>query len=90
MEKKLKGKFLVRRGKLADGTPILQVSGVFFANFIDEVKDNDEMWVSELTIGQGLKFTDPVEGVDAGSAEEFLAGRCQSPRDWKHKSEIYD
>jgi len=82
----LRGKYLVRKSKLEDGTPILTISGVFRPiNFsIDDIKENDEMWVSDVEVIDGLKFTDPI-GVDGGSPEDFINGNRQSPKDWKTK-----
>ena len=89
MEKLLKGKYLVRKSKLEDGTPIITLTGVFYPkNFnIDDIKDNDEMWVSDIIIGDGVRFTDPV-GIDGGSPEEFLGGENMSPSCWKTKGDL--
>lgn len=87
MEKILKGKYLVRKSKLSNGQDVLTISGVFHPqNFnIDEVKDNDEMWVSEIIISSGgIRFTDPI-GVDGGSPEDFISGNNQSPSCWGTK-----
>jgi hypothetical protein len=86
--KKLRGKYLVRRTKLVNGAEGLILTGVFYPDFdINEINENDEMWVSDITIGNGLRFTDPVKP-DAGSPEDFLDGNCMSPKDWKTKSEL--
>ena len=87
MDKILRGKFLVRKSKLANGKEVVTLSGVFYPqNFnVDEIKDNDEMWVSDITVsGGGLRFTDPI-GTDGGSPEDFISGVNQSPSEWKTK-----
>ena len=87
MEKVLRGKYLVRKSKLSNGQNVLTISGVFHPqNFnIDEVKDNDEMWVSDIIISSGgIRFTDPI-GVDGGSPEDFISGDNQSPSCWSTK-----
>lgn len=87
--KKLTGKYLVRKAKLNNGTPVLILSGVFYPNFdISEVNDNDEMWVSEIIVSEGgIKFTEPVNNIDAISPEDFLENihNQQSPKFWKNK-----
>lgn len=89
MVKILRGKYLVRKGTLANGEKVLTLTGVFHPNFsLDEIKDNDEMWVSDIIINGGIKFTDPVNFSGACSPEEFLLGEYQSPEDWKTKSEL--
>lgn len=91
MEKILRGKYLVRKSKLENGTDVIQLTGVFLPqNFnIDEIKDNDEMWVSDIKVlTGGIRFTDPIGSVDAGSAEQFLEGNKQSPSDWKSKGSL--
>lgn len=47
MERMLRGKYLVRKAKLENGTEVIILSGVFYPqNFnVDEIKDNDEMWL---------------------------------------------
>ena len=90
MEKKLRGKYLVRKSKLSNGTPVVTITGTFYPqNFnIDEIKDNDEMWVSDiLVLGGGLRFTDPLGG-DSGSPEDFLSGEKQLPSEWKTKEKL--
>lgn len=91
MEKVVRGKYLVRKTKLANGKDALVITGVFHPmNFdISEIKDNDEMWVSDLQVLQGgLRFTDPVNGIDVGSPEDFIGGSNQMPRDWQNKSKL--
>jgi hypothetical protein len=87
--KTLRGKYLVKKSKLSDGTEILTLSGVFIPqNFdLDEINDNDEMWVSDIIISGGLKFADPIGG-DGGSPEDFLSGLNQSTSDWKTKRKL--
>lgn len=90
MEKILRGKYLVRKSKLTDGTPVLTLSGVFYPqNFsVDDVKDDDEMWVSDIIVSEGgLCFTDPIDR-DGGSPEDFLEGKNQSPLCWKTKDKL--
>lgn len=83
MERMLRGKYLVRKSTLENGEKVLTLTGVFRPNFdIDEVKDNDEMWVSDIIVcSGGIRFTDPI-GIDGGSPEDFLDGDNQSPRNW--------
>jgi hypothetical protein len=80
----LRGKYLVKKNKLEDGTHILTISGIFRPiNFsIDDIADNDEMWVSDVEVIKGLKFTDP-HSVDGGSPEDFISG--ENPKDWETK-----
>lgn len=89
--KTLRGKYLVRKSKLVrDGTPVLILTGVFYpTNFdIDSVKDNDEMWVSDLEVRDGgIRFTEPY-GRDGGSPEDFLEGEMMSSKCWKTKSKL--
>jgi hypothetical protein len=42
------------------------------------------MWVSDVEVIEGLKFTDPIR-VDGGSPDDFISGEKQSPKDWKTK-----
>lgn len=87
MEKILRGKYLVRKSKLKNGQDVVTLSGVFHPqNFdISEIKDNDEMWVSNIIVSSGgIRFSDPI-GIDGGSPEDFLSGINQSPLDWKTK-----
>lgn len=91
MEKVLRGKYLVRKAKLTESNnDVLIITGIFFpTNFdINEIKDNDEMWVSDLLVMPGgIKFTDP-KGKDGGSPEDFLEGEMTSPSCWKNKKEL--
>lgn len=90
MEKVLRGKCLVRKSKLGNGDGVVILTGVFYPqNFnTDEIKNNDEMWVSDIIIPSGgLRFTDP-HGIDGGSPEDFLCGNNQSPRDWKNQGNL--
>jgi len=64
MEKILRGKYLVRKSKLENGIDVIILSGVFYPqNFnANSIKDNDEMWVSDIIVSSGgIKFTDPIE-----------------------------
>lgn len=86
----LRGKFLVRKAKLKDGTQALTISGVFHPlNFdISDVSDSDEMWVSEIKVyAGGAKFSDPLT-IDGGSPEEFLEGKNQLPDNWKTRGSL--
>jgi hypothetical protein len=85
MEKVIIGKYLIKKATLKNGEVVLTLTGVFHPkNFnIDEINDNDEMWVSGLITTNGLKFTNPFNSV---SPEDFLSGENQSPKDWKNKS----
>lgn len=90
MERILRGKYLVRKSKLSNGQEVLTISGVFYPqNFnIDEVKDNDEMWVSDLVVSSGgIRFTDPI-GRDGVSPEDFMSGENHSPSDWNNKNKL--
>lgn len=90
MERILRGKYLVRKSKLENGTEVLILSGVFRPqNFnVNEIKDNDEMWVSDIIVSSGgIKFTDPI-GSDGGSPEDFISGSNQSPSYWKTKESL--
>jgi len=91
MDKILRGKYLVRKSKLENGQDVVTISGVFYPqNFdISEIKDNDEMWISDIIVssGGGIRFTDPV-GIDGGSPEDFISGINQSPSNWKTKSSL--
>jgi len=88
MEKVIRGKYLVRKAKLENGTEVLTITGVFHPqNFnLDEINDNDEMWVSDLIVASGgLKFTEPTSFM---SPEDFLEGNGQTPREWKNKEQL--
>ena len=86
MERILRGKYLVRKSKLESGEEVVIISGVFRPrNFnITDIKDNDEMWVSDIVVSSGIKFTDPISS-DGGSPEDFISGINQLPSDWKTK-----
>lgn len=85
MNKILRGKYLVRRAKLEDGTKVLLISGVFIPqNFnVDDIDPNDEMWVSDIIVSSGIRYTDLKN--DECSPEEFMQGSNSSPKDWKVK-----
>ena len=90
MDRILRGKYLVRKTKLENGTEVITLTGVFHpTNFdISSINDNDEMWVSDIIVSSGgLRFTDP-HGTDGGSPEDFIAGLYQSPSEWKTKSSL--
>ena len=90
MERILRGKYLVRKAKLENGSEVITLSGVFYPqNFkVDEIKDNDEMWVSDIIISSGgIRFTDPID-TDGGSPEDFISGMNQSPDNWKTKGSL--
>ena len=83
----LRGKYLVKRAVLKDGSEVVILSGIFRPiNFsINDIKEDDEMWVSDLEVlSGGIRFTDP-HSVDGGSLEDFISGNNQSPKDWKNK-----
>jgi len=86
MERILRGKYLVRKGKLTNGDPIVIICGMFHpTNFnVDDINGNDEMWVSDIIISGGLRFTNPI-GIDGGSPEDFLDGNNVSPQCWNDK-----
>ena len=86
----LRGKYLVRKSKLKNGAEVIILSGIFYPqNFnVNEIKNNDEMWVSDITVSSGgLRFTDPI-GIDGGSPEDFISGINQSPTSWKTKDTL--
>lgn len=90
MERILRGKYLVRKAKLENGSEVITLSGVFYPqNFkVDEIKDNDEMWVSDIIISSGgIRFTDPID-IDGGSPEDFISGMNQLPDNWKTKGSL--
>ena len=82
--KTLRGKYLVRIGKNSSGDKKVIICGVF--NPIDfdinTIHDNDEMWISDIIINGGIKFSD---SKDTCSPEDFLEGTCQLPDNWKNK-----
>ena len=85
MDKTLRGKYLVRKSK-----EVVVICGVFHpTNFnINDINDNDEMWVSDIMVSSnGIRFTDPI-GLDGGSPEDFISGENQSPSNWKTKSSL--
>ena len=89
MSKILRGKYLVRKTKKENGKDCLILVGVFNPiNFkIDDINDNDEMWVSDIIISDGIRFTDPIEN-DGGSPEDFLEGNANSPKFWKNRTDL--
>ena len=90
MERILRGKYLVRKSKLENGNEVITLSGVFHPqNFnVSEIKDNDEMWVSDIIVSSGgIRFTDPNDA-DGGSPEDFISGINQSPSNWKTKGSL--
>jgi len=90
MDRILRGKYLVRRAKLTNGVDVITLAGIFYPqNFdIETIKDDDEMWVSDIIVSSGgLRFTDPV-GTDAGSLEDFVEGSNQSPLNWGTKGSL--
>jgi len=91
MERKLIGKFLVRRSTTKDGNPVIVLCGTFIPkNFkSDEISDSDEMWLSDITVHEGgARFTKCLNGRDAGSPEDFLSGENQQPEDWKDRGKL--
>lgn len=91
MERILRGKYLVRPSRLPDGTKVLTLTGVFHpTNFnVDDVNGNDEMWVSDIIISGGVRFTDSVHTTHSVcSPEEFLSGAHQPPSDFKNKQDL--
>ncbi len=89
MERILRGKFLVKKNTMQDGKSVLTITGVFhpLTFSVDDINDDDEMWVSDIIISGGLKFTEPI-GLDGGSPEDFLSGNNQSPSNWKNKTTL--
>lgn len=92
--KTFRGKYLVRKTKMNNGTPVVVLCGIFIPleeiNF-DKLSDSDEMWVSDLIVGEGgLRFTEPVTKDGAPSPEDFLSGEGTSPRFWRKKEKLDD
>lgn len=90
MEKMLRGKYLVRKSKLEDGTPVLTLTGTFYPiNFPStDVDDGDEMWISNLIVcSGGVKFSGRVNDVTC-SPEDFLEGDSQLSSNWREKDEL--
>lgn len=89
MKRQLRGKCLVRKSTLTNGEEVLTICGNFYPNFnINEIKDNDEMWVCDMTIEDGgLRFTNPTS-IDGGSPENFLNGDNNLPKHWNTKEKL--
>jgi hypothetical protein len=89
MRKSFKGKFLVRKSTLTNGTPVVILCGSFYPNFDTEtLNDDDEMWVAELEVKDGgIRFHEKLGGSQV-SPEDFLIGEYQSPDSWKNKEQL--
>jgi hypothetical protein len=85
MERILRGKCLVRKTTLPNGIEGVTLTGVFFPHDNLEISDTDEMWVTDLVISGGLKFTEPFNEC---SPEDFLSGENQLPKQWKNKTNL--
>ncbi len=85
--KKFLGKYLIRKTKSAAGKNVVIITGVFECDDPTLFHDNDEMWVSELTItgSEMLKFKD---NIGSTSPEDFIEGTGQHPSSWKIKEKI--
>ena len=91
VNKQLIGKFMVRKSKTQNGELCLILCGAFHPqNFeLNEIKDNDEMWVANIEIlPGGLKFTNPKTNNGLRSPEDFLEGEGMSSDFWKTKEEL--
>ena len=90
--KTFRGKYLIRKAKTSDGTPVVVLCGIFVPlEDIDweKLQDSDEMWVSDLIVGEGgLRFTEPINKTGAPSPEDFLSGEGTSPRFWGKKENL--
>jgi len=87
--KTIRGKYLVRIGTNEKGEKKIIICGTFDpVDFdIDEINDNDEMWVSDLMIVDGgVKFTGRHHG--ALSPEDFLEGEFQLPSSWECRENL--
>lgn len=87
--KSIRGKFLVRVGKTSAGEKVIVFSGAAIPlNFsIDEIDDNDEMWVADILITDGIRFSEKEKGSDGSlSPEEFIQGKFQHPMYWNKRT----
>lgn len=84
-----KGKFLVRKSRLADGKSCLILCGSFFPlASLDNFDDRDEMWVGNLYIDPYKKFINYTN--HNFSPEDFLENNregCQELHWWQEKDE---
>lgn len=89
MRKSFKGKFLVRRNTLGDGTPVVILCGVFYPNFdIKQLNSDDEMWVADLEVKDGgVRFHEKVDS-HSFSPDDFLEGEHQNSDCWKNKEQL--
>lgn len=83
--KQLTGKCLVRKVETRNGDDAIMLCGTFFPKTKIEI-DGDEMWVCDVLVNSGIKFSEPHN--ISFSPEEFLEGYCQSPGDWNKKEEL--
>lgn len=95
MNKVIIGKMMVRKTTNQKNEPCLIICGMFKPqNFeMNEISDNDEMWVANLEIlPNGLKFTDYINEFGntygLGSPEDFLQGIGTDIKNWKNESEL--
>ena len=84
---KFLGKYLLRKSKLRNGKFVVTITGIFQCDNPELINDNDEMWVSELTVTgtEMIKFKD-CKGTT--SPEDFLEGEKQHPNNWEQKEKI--
>lgn len=76
MMESLKGKFLVRRSKLANGKPVLILCGLAIPQAaIEKFSDKDEMWVAEILVTDVMKYESVHSTGYNGSPEDFLMGK---------------
>ncbi len=83
--KQLRGKFLLRKSTLQNGSTVLTMTGVF-PSYNFDIEDGDEMWVADVVIQDGgFAFSNPSREV---SPEDFLSGENQNIKEWKTKKEL--
>ena len=88
MSKSIRGKFLMRRGTLANGEEVLILAGVARPTDFQtgDLDDNDEMWVADVTFEVGLRFSGRAH--NNLPMEDFLEGEQQSPKCWAKKEQL--
>lgn len=90
--REIRGKFLIRIGRdRATNKKVIVLAGVAEpTNFdINEIDDNDEMWVADILISGGLRFSEKEKGSDGSlSLEDFIRGKFQHPMHWNKKEHL--
>ena len=84
---KFLGKYHLRKTQTREGKTVVVITGIFHCDNPELINDNDEMWVSELTVtgSEMIKFK---ELIGFTSPEDFINGQGQHPGSWKHKEKI--